>query len=339
MSLQTETVSVASAGNITVKEIFDLVREDLARVEEEFARQTVAGVQPITEIGQYLQNGGGKRLRPMLVLLASRLCGYQGPSAIRLGAVMEMIHTATLVHDDIIDEAETRRGRPSTNSRWGNHRSVLAGDWLYMQAFSVAVAERNFAILDLLIGLTQLMVEGEMIQLTLLKRLDVSADDYLDLIYRKTAALFSACLRLGAILGRRGEEAEARLASCGTDLGLAFQLIDDVLDLTASEARLGKPVGNDLREGKITLPLIDVLLRCSPEERAQVAQVVEDGGFRRVGLAEIHDLVMRYGALESARARARRYAERAAGELESFPESPYRDALRSLADFIIDRQY
>lgn len=339
MSLRTETVSVALTGNITVKEIFDLVREDLAKVEEEFARQTAAGVQPITEIGQYLQNGGGKRLRPMLVLLASRLCGYQGPSAIRLGAVMEMIHTATLVHDDIIDEAETRRGRPSTNSRWGNHRSVLAGDWLYMQAFNVAVAERNFAILDLLIGLTQLMVEGEMIQLTLLKRLDVTADDYFDLIYRKTAALFSACLRLGAILGRSGEEAEARLASCGTDLGLAFQLIDDVLDFTSSEERLGKPVGNDLREGKVTLPLIDALARCSAEERARVTQVVEDGGFTRVALAEIQDLVTRYGALESARARARGYAGHAVAELEGFPESSYRDALRSLADFIIDRQY
>jgi octaprenyl-diphosphate synthase len=339
MSLRPEGICVAPTDNITVKEIFDLVREDLAKVEEEFARQTVAGVEPITEIGRYLQNGGGKRLRPMLVLLASRLCGYQGPSAIRLAAVMEMIHTATLVHDDIIDEAETRRGRPSTNSRWGNHRSVLAGDWLYMQAFNVAVAERNFAILDLLIGLTQLMVEGEMIQLALLKRLDVSADDYFDLIYRKTAALFAACLRLGAILGRNGEEAEARLASCGTDLGLAFQLIDDVLDFTASAERLGKPVGNDLREGKVTLPLIGVLARCTPEERGKVAQVIADGGFARVALTDIQDLLLRYGTLESARARARSHAERANGELEGFPESPYKDALRSLADFIVERQY
>jgi octaprenyl-diphosphate synthase len=329
---------MASTGNVTVKEIFDLVREDLAKVEEEFARQTASGVQPIAEIGRYLQDGGGKRLRPMLVLLACRLCGYQGPAAIRLGAVVEMIHTATLVHDDIIDEAETRRGRPSANSRWGNHHSVLAGDWLYMQAFSVAVAERNFGVLDLLISLTQLMVEGEMIQLTLLKRLDVSADDYFDLIYRKTAALFSACLRLGAILGGGGEEAEASLGACGTNLGMAFQLIDDVLDFTASEERLGKPVGNDLREGKVTLPLIEALQRCSPEERKRVAQVVEDGGFTRVPLAEIQDLVARYGAFESARTRARSHAERAARDLAGFPESPYKDALRSLGDFIIDRQ-
>jgi octaprenyl-diphosphate synthase len=330
---------MASTGNITVKEIFDLVRDDLGRVEEEFARQTVSGVQPISEIGRYLQNGGGKRLRPMLVLLASRLCGYEGPAAIRLAAVMEMIHTATLVHDDIIDEAETRRGRPSTNSRWGNHRSVLAGDWLYMQAFNVSVAERNFAILDLLIGLTQLMVEGEMIQLTLLKRLNVTADDYFDLIYRKTAALFSACLRLGAILGQRGEEAGARLASCGTNLGVAFQLIDDVLDLTASEERLGKPVGNDLREGKLTLPLIEALPRCTPEELAQLERVMEEGGFASVAIGEIQGLVARYGTLDSARVRARAYADQAVRDLEGFPDSPYKDALRSLADFIVDRPY
>ena len=330
---------MASTGNITAKEVFDLVRDDLAEVEKEFARQTVSSVQPITEIGQYLQNGGGKRLRPALVLLASKLCDYEGVSAIRLGAVVEMIHTATLVHDDIIDEAETRRGRPSTNSRWGNHRSVLAGDWLYMQAFNVALAERNFRILDLLIGLTQVMVEGEMVQLTLLKRIDVAEDDYFDLIYRKTAALFSACLRLGALLGGKDDADETRLATCGTNLGLAFQLIDDVLDFASSEARLGKPVGNDLREGKITLPLIALLKQCRPDEKHKVALVLEDGGFERVSLGEIQEMVERYGTLEGARVRARDFARRAAEAIDGFPDSVYKEALRSLAEFIIERQY
>jgi octaprenyl-diphosphate synthase len=330
---------VASTDILTVKDVFDLVREDLAKVEEEFARQTVSSVQPITEIGQYLYNGGGKRLRPALVLLAAKLCGYEGPAAIRLGTVVEMIHTATLVHDDVIDEAETRRGRPSTNSRWGNHRSVLAGDWLYMQAFNIALTERNFRILELLISLTQVMVEGEMVQLTLLQRIDVTEDDYFDLIYRKTAALFAACFRLGALLGGKDEAVEAHLNSCGTNLGLAFQLIDDVLDLTSSEERLGKPVGNDLREGKVTLPLIFLLTQCRPEERLKVAQVLEDGGFQRASLAEIQALVERYGTLEAARARARELARRAEQELESFPDSLYRDALRSLAGFVIERQY
>ena len=331
--------TVASTGSITVNEIFELVRDDLAKVEEEISRQTVSSVQPITEIGRYLQDGGGKRLRPMLVLLASKLCGYQGPAAIRLGAVVEMIHTATLVHDDIIDEAETRRGRPSTNSRWGNHKSVLAGDWLYMQAFNIAVAERNFAILDLLIGLTQLMVEGEMLQLTLLHRLDVSEESYFDLIYRKTAALFAACLRLGALVGREDEKVETRLGACGLNLGLAFQLIDDLLDFTASEQSLGKPVGNDLREGKLTLPLIWLLARCRPEEKEKVAAVLSDGSFERVPMVEIQDLVERYGTLEATRAKARELAGRAAREIEGFPSSPYKDALYSLAEFIVDRQH
>ena len=328
-----------STDEMTVQRIFDLVREDLARVEEEVERQTVSSVQPITEIGRYLQNGGGKRLRPTLVLLASKLCGYTGPAAIRLGAVMEMIHAATLVHDDIIDEAKTRRGRPSSNARWGNHKSVLAGDWLYMQAFNIAVAERNFAILDLLIGLTQLMVEGEMLQFTLLKRIDVTEGEYLDLIYRKTAALFSACLRLGALLGRQGEAMELRLSSCGLNLGMAFQVVDDLLDLTSSEERLGKPVGSDLREGKLTLPLIYLLPRCGPEERARVAEVIEDGDFGRISLAQIQVLVERYGTLEAARDKAREYTRQATREIEEFPDSSYRDALRSLADLIVERQY
>ncbi|HEY6290381.1 MAG TPA: polyprenyl synthetase family protein [Terriglobia bacterium] len=330
---------MAATGNITIKEIFELVRDDLVKVEEEISRQTVSSVQPITEIGQYLQDGGGKRLRPMLVLLASKLCGYRGPAAIRLGAVVEMIHTATLVHDDIIDEAETRRGRPSTNSRWGNHKSVLTGDWLYMQAFNIAVAERNFAILDLLISLTQLMVEGEMLQLTFANRLDVREDNYFDLIYRKTAALFAACLRLGALVGHQDDDVEARLGSCGLNLGLAFQLIDDVLDFSSSEERLGKPVGNDLREGKLTLPLIYLLPRCRPEEKEKVSQVLADGGFERVSLAEIQALVERYGTLEATRAKARELARRAAQEIERFPASPYKDALGSLTEFIVERQY
>jgi octaprenyl-diphosphate synthase len=191
---------LASINNLTGREIYDLVRSDLQKVEEEFCSQSVSSVQPISEIAEYLQGSGGKRLRPALVLLSSKMCGYQGYPVIRLSAVVELIHTATLVHDDIIDGAETRRGRPSANHRWGNHMSVLAGDWLYMQAFNVALAERNFKILDLLIGVTQVMVEGELLQLTHLHKVEVTEEDYLELADRKTAMLFSICLRLGAVL-------------------------------------------------------------------------------------------------------------------------------------------
>ena len=333
------SLRLQSTRNVAAKEIFELVRADLLKVEEEFCQQSVSSVRPITEIGQYLQVSGGKRLRPALVLLSSKLCGYEGPAAIRLGAVVELIHTATLVHDDIIDGADTRRGRPSTNSRWGNHMSVLAGDWLYMQAFNIALAERNFKILDVLISLTQVMVEGELLQLTHLHRMDVSEDDYLELAYRKTACLFSACVRLGAILGGMSEEAEIRLGSYGANLGLAFQMIDDLLDFTSSEETLGKPIGSDLREGKLTLPLIYLLPKCRPEELAKVSLVLEEGGFHSVQLYEIQELLERYGTEQATRNKAHQFANLAINSLEGFPESPYKDALRSLADFILDRRY
>jgi octaprenyl-diphosphate synthase len=328
---------LASINNLTGREIFDLVRSDLQKVEQEFCQQSISSVRTITEIGQYLQVSGGKRLRPALVLLAAKLCGYEGSSAIRLGAVVELIHTATLVHDDIIDEAVTRRGRPSTNSRWGNHLSVLAGDWLYMQAFNISLTERNFKILDLLIGLTQVMVEGELLQFSHLRKIDVSEDEYLELAGRKTASLFSACMRLGAILGRTNEEQEVRLGAYGTSLGLAFQVIDDLLDLTSSEEKLGKPIGSDLREGKVTLPLIYLLRNCSPQEAHKVARVLEEGGFHSVRFEEILEMIHRNGTLRAARDRAKRFADAAKASLDGFPDSLYKDALRSLADFIVER--
>ena len=329
---------MAPTKNLVGRQIFDLLKEDLQKVEEEFCQQTVSVVPAITEIGQYLQEGGGKRLRPALVLLASKLCGYSGPAVIRLGAVVELIHTATLVHDDIIDGADTRRGRPSTNSRWGNHMSVLAGDWLYMQAFNVALAERQFKLLDLLIGLTQVMVEGELLQLTLLRKRNITEDEYFELSYRKTACLFSACLRLGAILGRQTEGIEMKLGSYGINLGLAFQLVDDLLDFTSTENKLGKPVGSDLREGKLTLPLIYLLQRCGEEEGAKVSRVLDEDGFHSVSFAEILDLMERHGALRRARDKARELAEQARSALDAFADSPYKDALRALPEFVLDRE-
>jgi len=208
-----------------------------------------------------------------------------------------------------------------------------------MQAFNLALAERNFKILDVLISLTQLMVEGELLQLTHLHRMDVSEDDYLELAYRKTACLFSACVRLGAILGGMSEEAELRLGSYGANLGLAFQMTDDLLDFTSSEETLGKPIGSDLREGKLTLPLIYLLPKCRPEESAKVSRVLEEGGFHSVRLYEIQELLERYGTEQATRDKALQFANLARNSLEEFPESPYKDALRSLADFILDRQY
>jgi octaprenyl-diphosphate synthase len=332
------------------KGIFDLVRDDLALVEQEIAAQNSAAIEPVAEIASYLREGGGKRLRPALLLLAAGAAGYRGPSAVRMGAVVEMIHSATLVHDDVIDGAQTRRGRPSTNARWGNHMSVLAGDWLYMQSFAMALRERNFAILDILIGLTQNMVEGELLQLTRLGRMDLTEADATELAYRKTACLFSGCARLGAVLGKQPKNIEDALAEYGRNAGLAFQLVDDLLDFTASPEQLGKPVLSDLKEGKVTLPLIFALEaetldadgksngHSRSEGRQLVAKVLEERGFLSVRPEQITKLVKETGALARASNLAREYVSRAKASLEELPETEYRRALLAVPDFILDRK-
>jgi octaprenyl-diphosphate synthase len=322
---------------INGKEIFEMLREDLAAIEREFGRDTVAGVQAITEIGEYLRNGGGKRLRPALLLLAAKLFDYHGRGAVRLGAVVEIIHTATLVHDDIIDEAETRRGRPAANTQWGNSKCVLAGDWLYMQAFKVAVQERNFRVLDTLIDLTQQMVEGELLQMEKLGKL-ISLEEHFDLIFRKTACLFSVCMRMGAILGDATKEQEESLARYGEDLGMAFQIVDDVLDLTASESVLGKPVASDLREGKATMAVIHALQRCTPEERAQIETVVRERTFDNVTREQILAILERYGSIDAAHAEAMRYAELARDAISEFPETEIKRALLWAPEFVVARE-
>src|SRR6195256_289172 len=249
--------------SLSALEILELVKSDLERVEREINLESVASVDAVTTIARYLQSGGGKRLRPILVLLAAKLAGGVTDSSIRMAAVVEMIHTATLVHDDVIDTAKTRRGRPSSNTIWGNHTCVLAGDWLYMQAFHIALRERNFHVLDLLIGLTQMMVEGELIQLDRIGRIGITEADCMELVDRKTACLFSACAKLGAVAGGADTPTEEKLGEFAWNLGMAFQLIDDMLDFTSREQTLGKPVGGDLKEGKVTLPLVYALENAS----------------------------------------------------------------------------
>jgi len=327
---------------LTVKEIFDLVRDDLARVEQEIARQTGATGQPVAEIARYLLDGGGKRLRPALLLLSAGYAGYSGPGAIRLGAVVELIHSATLIHDDVIDGADIRRGRASANSRWGNHRSVLAGDWIYMQSFRMALEERNFAVLDILIDLTQNMVDGELAQLSSLGRMDLRENEVVELAARKTACLFSGCARLGAVLGRLPAAEEQALADYGRHIGVAFQLVDDLLDFTASPTQLGKPVLSDLKEGKVTLPLIYALQSARENDgaagRRMVRAVLDEKGFFSVRPEEISALVRDSGALERTRRLAHEYAGRAKACLNGRGDSEYGRALRAVPDFILDRE-
>ena len=322
-----------------LRDIVQLVEEDLARVEELFEAQFRSDVGLVGEIGRYIRAGGGKRIRPALLLLACRLCGYRGDRAITLASVVEFIHTATLLHDDIIDEATVRRGRRSVNSRWGNDITVLLGDFLYTKSMSMALSQDNLPILRLLSDVTLRMIEGELLEIEGNADLRMSEAQHLDIIRRKTADLFSACMAIGALLGEVGAEKQQALAAYGLNLGICFQMVDDLLDFTADEKVLGKPVNNDLREGKLTLPAIFLLRRAGPAAAQTVSAVLADRGFDRVTRDELLRLARETGALEEARKLAERYAEAARRELAVFERSPYREALAVLPDFILGRDH
>jgi octaprenyl-diphosphate synthase len=330
---------VGGRGVAGLKDIVQLVEDDLARVEDLFEEQVRSDVRLVSEIARYIREGGGKRIRPALLLLASRLCGHRGQRAVLLASVVEFIHTATLLHDDIIDEATVRRGRRSVNSRWGNDITVLLGDFLYTKSMAMALSQDNLRILRLLSDVTLKMIEGELLEIERNGNLDVREDDHLDIIKRKTAYLFSCCTQIGAILGAEDAEREAALARYGLSLGICFQMVDDMLDFTADEKVLGKPVANDLREGKLTLPAIFLLKRAGPPVAEKVAAVLADRGFGRVTREEIVRLAREHGALDEARRRAEEQAEAARQELAAFERSPYREALAVLPDFILARDH
>lgn len=321
-------------------EIIGLVEEDLRLVEHELGLETIASVETVTKIAKYLQNSGGKRLRPSLLLICARLVSdgeAVTPAAIRLAAVVELLHAATLVHDDVIDVAEIRRGRPSANVQWGNHTCVLAGDWLYMQAFQIALKMRDFHILDLLIGLTQLMVEGELIQLERIGKIQVSEADCMELVDRKTAGLFSVCAKLGAVIAGAEQALEEKLGEFAWNLGMAFQLVDDMLDFSSREEILGKPVGGDLREGKITLPLVYALESATAEETRQIETILADRSYKRVRFEDIRTIVQRRQGIQRTLERAQQFGERAMQIATEFVDSPYQRALVAIADLVIER--
>ncbi|MCI0571020.1 MAG: polyprenyl synthetase family protein [Myxococcaceae bacterium] len=322
-----------------LKEIAALVEDDLLRVEDLFAEQCRSDVPLVAEIARYIQDGGGKRIRPALLLLGSRLCGFRGERAIVLASVVEFIHTATLLHDDIIDQATIRRGRRSVNSRWGNDITVLLGDFLYTKAMSMALSQDNLPILRLLSDVTLRMTLGQLLEIERNGDLGTSEAQHLDIIRRKTADLFSACLRIGAMLGQVGEEREGALARYGLNLGICFQMVDDLLDFTEDEKALGKPAAHDLREGHLTLPVIYLLRKGGAKARETVSALLEDRNFSRVSRESLLALARQHGALEEARALAGRYAELARRELAAFERSPFREALEALPDFILARDH
>ena len=314
-----------------------LVGEDLEAVEAEIRRELDSPVALIGEMGGYIAGAGGKRLRPILLLLAARLAGAHGPRAVRLACVVELLHTATLIHDDVVDQAPLRRGRPSANAQWGDDASVLVGDHLYSKSFAMLVRDNDRAVLETLARATVSMTEAEVFQLQL-KRSGVTSEvDYMRIITQKTASFISACCRIGALLGAApGPQVEA-LTRYGLDVGVAFQISDDSLDFVADEARFGKAIGADLREGKRTLPLIALLERAKPIELERVWALLRRRALEPVELAEIRQLVLEHEGVAYARARAHAYARKAKADLEIFPLSEERETLALVADFVVDR--
>src|SRR5690242_8910242 len=338
MTTSGNTIALDEEARISARRIFSIVANELQQVELEFERQARSNVQVIAYLGDYLRKSGGKRVRPALAILSTYAVGGDGAryNSIRMATVMEFLHTATLVHDDIIDHAETRRNRPTVNALYGNETAVLMGDWLYMSAFETSLAERSLPVLDILTRVTRKMTEGELLQLTFLGNAEVTEEQYLDVLKRKTAYLFSASCEIGAILGGASETQQAALRDYGLNLGTAFQLTDDLLDFTSSEEALGKAAGADLLGGKVTLPLI-FLRDAEPSTLETIQTVLREGSYASVGQHDLSEALIRTGALEKARARAHEYAAEAAGALDNLPDSEHCDSLRALPTYILDR--
>lgn len=324
------------------KEVITILQDDLKRVDEYLKKNFESDVALIPIISSYLSNGGGKRLRPILVLTASKLCGYNGgDSHIRYSCVVELIHAATLLHDDVVDKADIRRGNPSVNVKWGNDASVLVGDYLLSKSFYLMSEECNKRIITLISDASKKVAEGEVKQLIGKYDLDTTEDDYIDVINRKTAALISACCGIGAALGGAPSDKEEALISFGKNIGIAFQLVDDLLDYTSNETILGKPVGNDLLEGKITLPLIHLYREVSGSEKEELREIVKSKEIGKDKLSRIINLMNSHGSLDYTMDCARKFIEKAKSDiapLKTPASEKYFNALISLSDYILERK-
>jgi octaprenyl-diphosphate synthase len=317
--------------------LIELIAPKLQLVEDELRRNFQSPIRTIHDVGEHILGGGGKRLRPALLLLVSKMLRYEGYRDVVYAAVVEFIHTATLVHDDIIDEAAIRRGRTSINYRWGNHLTVLVGDYLYTHSMNLALAEGNLDVLRLLSNVTIRMIEGEILGLEQNGRADLAIDDYFDIVGRKTAALFGACCRIPGYLVDVPETTSTSLFNYGFNLGVCFQLIDDLLDFTSSTEVLGKPALSDLKEGKLTLPLILTMPRATAREREVITRIASVKSFDEGRPSEVIDIVSRYDALDETRAIARDYANRARAALDPLPSNPAKEVLDVALDFVLER--
>ena len=321
-----------------IQDVFRHYGDDLKCVEEHMEMYLRSEVHLIPEVIHYIIGSGGKRFRPLLLLASSSLCGYKGEKRYPLSAVIEFIHTATLLHDDVIDAAETRRGKTSVNNVWGNAASVLVGDFLYSKSFKLMTDHGNLAIIKLLSETTNTMSEGEVFQLVKRGDINITEKEYLSIIEKKTAILISAACATGGILGAAPEPKVEALTRFGMRLGSAFQITDDTLDYVAEEAELGKAIGKDLEEGKMTLPLIRTLKKCTPEERGLIKRVIENRERTGQDMADVMSLIHRYDGINYSLNKAKAYIDEGKGFLESFEASEARDALLAISDYIIERR-
>ena len=306
-------------------------------IEEAIAAEIASPVHLIHEMGEFIAGAGGKRLRPILLLMAARVAGYHGPRAVRMGCVVELLHTATLIHDDVVDQAPLRRGRPSANARWGDDASILVGDHLYSKSFALMVADGDPGVLATLALATVSMTEAEVLQLQCKRDGTASEADYLRIITQKTASFISACCRIGGLLAKANDDQVDALTRYGESNGIAFQISDDSLDFVADQGRLGKAVGADLKEGKRTLPLIAALECATPAEWDRVQSVLKRHAAEPGEIEEIRLLVERYGGVEYALGRAQGYARSAKQALDAFPDGPDKETLLLVADYVVER--
>jgi octaprenyl-diphosphate synthase len=318
------------------EDVIELARDDMGEVDALIRRSLQSDVMLVSQVSEYIVTSGGKRLRPLIVLLASRALGYRGNQQVDAAAIIEFIHTATLLHDDVVDSSDRRRGRDTANTVFGNQASVLVGDFLYSRAFQMMVDIGRMRVMQILADATNTIAAGEVMQLMNIHDPDVTEAAYRNVIYRKTARLFEAGAQIAAILADRHPDDEAAMICYGQNLGTAFQLIDDALDYNASPEELGKNLGDDLAEGKPTLPLIHAMENCTDSERNMLRHAIEQGGIEK--LDEIQAIVESTGALQYTAARAQEAADAAINALSGIPESEYKQALISLADFAVRRR-
>jgi len=326
------------AKNMNNGRFFEAVKADLEKIDQELERNLQTSIPLISQVGTYILKSGGKRLRPLLFVLASRLCGYKGADAYPFSIIFEYLHAATLLHDDVVDNADIRRGATSANAVWGNPASVLVGDFLLAKSFWLATTHKSQRLLELLSGVTQEMAEGEVLELVQSDNLELTQEEYLEVVRRKTAVLIAGACHLGAVMAEADNAVEKRLAGFGMDLGMAFQLVDDNLDYEATSEELGKPVGGDLREGKVTLPLIHTLARCTEDERVRLKEIMESEEIGEPDFREAKEIIARYGGIEAGKELAQSYISSAKKNLEPFEDSPTKSILLELADYVLARR-